>query len=202
MRKFLSFCLYGLCFGVAGYAAFAYGLLPLGSLVHPDMGATFRANQIGIYTHVFASLIALALGPFQFSERLRTRRLRWHRWSGRAYLGVGVLFGGTAGLYMAGLAYGGVVAKFGFVFLAVGWLYSGLRAYRAIRRRAVEEHQRWMLHNFGLTLAAVTLRIYLPLSMVAGVSFELAYPAIAWLCWVPNLVVAEWLVRKQDVRID
>jgi hypothetical protein len=29
---------------------------------------------------------------------------------------------------------------------------------------------------------------------VMGVPFERAYPAIAWLCWIPNLVVAEkWL---------
>jgi len=29
-------------------------------------------------------------------------------------------------------------------------------------------------------------------SMAAGVEFSLAYPIIAWLCWVPNLVFAEW----------
>jgi hypothetical protein len=40
----------------------------------------------------------------------------------------------------------------------------------------------------------VTLRLYLPLSGAIGIPFDDAYPAIAWLCWVPNLVVAEWLV--------
>ena len=38
---------------------------------------------------------------------------------------------------------------------------------------------------------------YLPASMLAGVPFEVAYPAIAWLCWVPNLLVVEWLLRRQ-----
>src|SRR5690606_4566607 len=44
--------------------------------------------------------------------------------------------------------------------------------------------------HFALTLAAVTLRICLPASMLAGLPYEAAYRAIAWLCWVPNLVAA------------
>ena len=44
-----------------------------------------------------------------------------------------------------------------------------------------------MLRNFSLSLAAVSLHLYLPLSAVLGIPFESAYPVIAWLCWVPNL---------------
>ena len=53
-----------------------------------------------------------------------------------------------------------------------------------------------MVRNFALTFAAVTLRLYLPASMVAGLAFERAYPVIAWLCWVPNLIVAELLWNR------
>jgi len=185
-----------LSLGVAGYALVAYGLLPLGIGVHPDMRATFEAQRIGIYTHIFASVFALTLGPFQFLAGLRAARPGLHRWLGRLYLGVGVLVGGLAGLYMATFAYGGLVSKLGFGLLALAWLYTGLRAYLAIRARRVAEHQRWMVRNFALTFAAVTLRLWLPASMVAGIPFELAYPVIAWLCWVPNLLVAERLLRS------
>lgn len=184
--------LYLLALGVAGYAVFAYSFLPLGSLVHPDMKANFLAHPAGIYAHAFASVFALALGPFQFSTHLRQKRINVHRWLGRAYLGVGVLVGGLSGLYMAQFAYGGYVAKLGFATLALLWLYSGLRAYRAIRRGAIAEHSKWMIRNYSLTFAAVMLRLYLPSSMAAGVEFSLAYPIIAWLCWVPNLAFAEW----------
>ena len=51
-----------------------------------------------------------------------------------------------------------------------------------------------MLRSYALTLAAVTLRLYMPAFAIAGVGFDAAYPLIAWLCWVPNLVVVEWLV--------
>jgi hypothetical protein len=53
-----------------------------------------------------------------------------------------------------------------------------------------------MTRSFALTFAAVTLRIYIPLALAAGVGFADSYPAIAWLCWVPNLVVAQFLVRS------
>lgn len=181
-----------LSFGVAGYAAFAYGVLPLGSLVHPDMKANFLAHSVGIYTHVFASIVALVLGPLQFSARLRQRHLHLHRWFGRAYLAIGVFVGSVSGLYMSQFAHGGPVARLGFAVLALAWFYSGLRAYLAIRGGAVEAHRKWMVRNFSLTFAAVTLRIYLPAAMVAGIDFALAYAVIAWLCWVPNLVFAEW----------
>lgn len=184
--------LFLLSFGVAGYALYVYAVLPLGSLMNPDMRANFLAHDTGIYIHAFASVVALVLGPFQFSTRLRQEHANLHRWMGRIYLSVGVLVGGLAGLYMAQYAYGGAVARLGFATLALLWLFTGLRAYLAIRRRAIDEHRKWMIRNFSLTFAAVTLRIYLPASMAAGVEFALAYAVIAWLCWVPNVVFAEW----------
>lgn len=186
-----------LSLGVAGYALVMYAFVPLGKFLHPDMRAAFEANRAVVYVHVFASSVALILGPFQFMDGLRARRLNLHRWMGRTYLGVGVLLGGLAGLHMAFHAFGGIVSQLGFGALALGWLYTGLRAYLAIRAKDVASHRRWMVRNFALAFGAVTLRLWLPGSVAAGVPFELAYPAIAWLCWVPNLVVAEYLLKGQ-----
>ncbi len=185
-----------LSLGVASYAIGVYGLMPLGTLVHPDMRAVFQAHPTGIYAHIFASAVALALGPFQFSSRLRAAQIELHRWSGRAYLGVGVLIGGLAGLYMSLHAFGGAAARSGFACLALTWLFTGLRAFLAIRQGDVASHRRWMVRNFALTFAAVTLRLYLSSSMAIGVAFDVAYPVIAWLCWLPNLLVAELLFNR------
>jgi hypothetical protein len=65
------------------------------------------------------------------------------------------------------------------------------QAWRLALARRFDEHRRWMFRSFALTFAAVTLRIYLPLVQIAGLDFLPAYRAIAWLCWVPNLVVIE-----------
>src|SRR5687767_9218185 len=98
MRLLGIISLYFLALGVAAYAVLAYALMPLGDLVHPDMKLSFNAHKAGIYTHVFAAAVALALGPFQFSTGLRQKFVRIHRAIGRTYLGVGVLLGGLSGL--------------------------------------------------------------------------------------------------------
>jgi len=188
--------LVALSLGVVVFAVGAYTLLPVGALLHPQMRATFEAHSVAVYTHVFASAVALALGPFQFSSRIRARRITVHRWLGRAYLGVGVLLGGLSGLYMSLNAFGGIAARLGFGCLALAWLFTGLCAFRAVRARDLASHRRWMVRNFALTFAAVTLRLYLPVPITAGVAFEAAYPVIAWLCWVPNLVLAELFYNR------
>jgi hypothetical protein len=55
-----------------------------------------------------------------------------------------------------------------------------------------------MIRNFALAFAAVMLRLYLPMAFAAGADFEESYRAIAWLCWVPNVLVAEWLVKRSE----
>lgn len=187
-----------LSLGVAAYALAVYGFMPLGVMLVPEMREAFEAHRVITYTHVFAATLALLLGPFQFMQGLRKRHPALHRWMGRAYLGGGVLIGGIAGLAMSLHASGGVVARAGFACLAVAWLYTGLQAYRAVRAGDISRHQAWMVRNFALAFAAVMLRLYLPAAMAAGMAFDVAYPVIAWLCWIPNLVLAQWLIERAD----
>ena len=197
MQRYAYAFLAFLAIGIAGYSIVVYGFLPLGSIVHPDMRVNFEAHATTVYVHIFASSIALLCGVLQFSTSLRTRRPLLHRYTGRIYFLLGVIPGGVAGLMMAINAYGGIVSQLGFGLLALLWFYTGWQAYMAIRSGQVQLHQQWMTRNYALTCAAITLRIYLPLSMVSGIPFELAYPAIAWLCWVPNLIYAQLRIQNQ-----
>jgi uncharacterized membrane protein len=198
LRTGATALLWFLSLGVAAYAIVAYTLLPFGTTIDPGMRAGFAAHATAVYVHAFAASLALLLGPLQLSAKLRTARPALHRWTGRAYLAGGVLVGGLSGLYLAQFAYGGLVARLGFSALAAAWLYTGLRGFLAIRAGAVAEHRGWMLRNFALTFAAVMLRLYVPAAVVAGAEFEQAYTAIAWLCWVPNWLVAEWLLSRSS----
>jgi hypothetical protein len=74
------------------------------------------------------------------------------------------------------------------------WLVATLAGYRSIRAGRQAVHRVWMLRSYGLTLAGLTLRLYLPLSQILNLPYDAAYPAIAWLCWVPNVIVVEWLI--------
>jgi hypothetical protein len=69
-------------------------------------------------------------------------------------------------------------------------------AYRHIRRKEIQPHRQWMIRNYALTFAAVTLRLWLLVFQVAGVALLEGYIAVAWLSWVPNLIAAELLVDR------
>ena len=159
-----------------------------------DFQQRFAAIPLYAAFHVLGSGVALLIGGFQFLPKLRARRIQLHRWLGRTYLAA-VLIGAVGGIVMAARADGGLAGQIGFFLLGVVWLVSGWQAYAAVRRGDITAHRVWMIRNFALTFAAVTLRVYLGLSQaVFGLSFEAFYPAVAWLCWVPNLIVAEWLI--------
>lgn len=171
-------------------ALVSYRILLLGMEAgFPDMRPHFAHPPI-FWTHVLAASAALGLMPFQFWQGLRARRHDLHRWIGRAYV-LAVLAGGLSGLYMSFFAITGPVAGTGFFLLALAWLGTTGMAYLAARKRDFDSHRRWMIRSAALTFAAVTLRLYLALSMVAGLPFDLSYTVIAWACWVPNLIAVE-----------
>lgn len=158
--------------------------------------AVYTAHIMMLMTHIIAAMLAILIGPFQFLPALRKGRLlKVHRWLGRTYM-LSILFGGVSGLYMAQFAHGGIVSVFGFGVLAILWLFSGYRAYRHIRNKDLEAHRQWMIRNYALTLAGLMLRVWVPVSMVLGTDFTTSYMIIAWACWLPNLFVAEWVIRR------
>ena len=151
--------------------------------------------------HVFSGMLALLVGPFQFLSWIRRRFLRVHRFLGAVYIASAFALGLT-GLVLAPTAYTGLVAVLGFTFLDVAMLFSTWMAVRMIVARRIGEHRRWMIRSFSLVLAGVTLRLMTfahSLLVAAGLTdmtFETAYAAISWLCWVPNLLIALWITRR------
>lgn len=157
----------------------------------------FEIAAIG-YAHTLGGMIAMLIGPFQFLGVVRRRYPQVHRWLGRTYL-VCVAAGGVAGLYLAPGSYAANTFGVAFIALALAWLYTGARAYTTIRSGDVASHRRWMIRNYALTYAAVTLRFEMPaLILLAGLSPIVALNIVGWLCWVPNLMIVEaWLRRRR-----
>lgn len=148
----------------------------------------------GFYSHIFLGGLALLIGWVQFSKKWRTKRIELHRFIGKIYL-LAVLASGLSGLYISFYATGGVYTKLGFALLAIAWLFTSTKAYTSIKNKKVTQHQKWMIRSYALTFAAVTLRIYLPL-LQQFLDFSEAYAIIAWLCWIPNLFIAEIIITK------
>jgi len=189
--------LFGLLIGSSILIALYAFLFQLGLAGSADFQARFSEIPAFAAAHVLGSGIALLIGGFQFLPALRDRYRRLHRWMGRVYL-LAVLFGGVGGVALATQADGELVGRLGFGLLGVLWLVSGWQAFRAIRRGDIRTHRIWMIRSFALTFAAVTLRIYMGvMTGPLGIETEAAYPAIAWICWVPNLILADWLITAR-----
>lgn len=154
------------------------------------------AWNIGFYTHIFLGGLTLLVGWVQFSATTRRRYPVWHRRIGKVYV-ISALLSALAGIGIGGFATGGIVAAAGFIALGMIWFYTTLKAYLHIRNGQVEQHQKMMTYSYAACFAAVTLRIWLPLLSALFGNFITAYTIVAWLCWVPNLLVAHQIVKRQ-----
>ncbi len=149
---------------------------------------------------MLARNVALILGPFQFIQGLHSRYLTLHKMMGRIYA-LGCVTGVCGGLLMATRAYGGFPSTAGFGMLAVLWLITIAFALTRARQGKIDQHREWVVRSFALTLAAFTLRLIwtvhavLEANEVVSTPFVSIYQATAWLCWVPNLIAAEWYIN-------
>lgn len=151
--------------------------------------------NISFYGHIIFGGLALLIGWLQFSQKLRRKNIKIHRTIGKTYM-IAVLISGICGLFIALYATGGIISKLGFFTLGIIWLSTTVLGFKAIKKGNVELHKEFMIFSYAACFAAVTLRIWLPvLTSVMG-EFIGAYRIVAWLSWVPNIIVAFFIVRK------
>jgi len=187
-------------FGLLSAAAFAVGVWSL-RYVLPGMPAAasldnLSSDRTAFLVHAVSASVALLLGPLQFIGALR-RRPGLHRAVGWGTV-TAVMVAWGSSIPMAMHAQAGTIASAGFLVLGLSWGATTTLGVLRARQRRFSGHRRWMVRSFALTAAAVSLRLELGFISVVGIPFEQGYPVIAWACWIPNLVVAEWLLRRGD----
>ncbi len=168
-----------------------FGLLGL----KPDAIISNAVWNTAFYLHIILGGLALLIGWMQFSAGIRKRYLNLHRKMGKLYV-LAVLMSSLAGIYIGFYAAGGWIPASGFICLGVVWFYSTLKAYTSIKNKQVVQHQKMMIYSYAACFAAVTLRIWLPLLQLVFNNFTTSYLIVAWLCWVPNLIVAYFIVKR------
>lgn len=153
-----------------------------------------------LLAHITSGTVALLIGPFQFSQRLRQLNLRLHRTLGRTYL-IAVLCGSLAAIGLAITTTFGPLWEFSLICMALAWSTCGGMAYYAVRLRQIAVHQQWMVRTYTVTFGFVTFRLLDnmgPTSRIGSAGTRAV--AYVWACWVIPLVAAEVIMQLRQLR--
>ncbi len=184
------------------------GLYPLKYFIGDRMSGLLQSKteailnspvwNVAFYGHIIFGGIALLVGWAQFSKWLRVMYTKAHRIVGKIYL-ISVLISGICGIYIGYYATGGLISMAGFIALGIIWLFTSSKAYIAVKNKDFNRHEAFMIFSYAACFAAVTLRIWLPMLVSYFHAFIPAYRIVAWLSWVPNLVVSYWIVDRKGL---
>ncbi len=151
------------------------------------------------YTHVYTSIFVLLSG-FLAIVRKDFGLKNFHRNMGKVYIFLILLLAAPSGIYMGFFANGGFLSKISFVVLGFLWWFSTFKAYQLARQKRFKEHKEWMWRSFAFTLSAITLRMW---KVIIVYLFHLnpmdVYQIIAWLGWIPNILIIEYLITKKQI---
>jgi hypothetical protein len=157
--------------------------------------------------HILSAFIALVSGFFQFSDRIRTHNPLIHRYFGRIYVS-SVFISGLLALVV--IFYIEDFSKaISFLALTLLWLFTTWYGFRAAFQKRFDEHRKWMIRSFGLTLVAVSGRVVVPVLLLAyytlnGFSLpggrekmvEEVLNVNIWAGLILNFIVIEWMILK------
>ncbi|MED1780908.1 DUF2306 domain-containing protein [Brevibacillus fortis] len=161
-----------------------------------------------LVAHIASAFIALLTGFFQFVDRIRLKKPRIHRFLGRVYV-FSVFISGL--LSLASIFYAENFTKASaFLILSLAWLFTCWKGYRTAITGEYEEHRKWMIRSFGMTLVAISARLLVPVLLLLYFIFHgFSIPhgmeivigevlnVIIWAGLILNFVIVEWAILKK-----
>jgi len=153
------------------------------------------------YLHVYSSIFALLAGFTQFNHTIQEKYPKIHKRMGILYVYVVLFLSAPSGIFIGFYANGGLTAKISFIILGILWFAFTIKGILLIRTKNINLHRNFMLRSFALAVSAITLRLW---KVVLIFAFEPnpmdVYKIIAWLGWIPNLLLIEWYIYKKNIK--
>jgi uncharacterized membrane protein len=112
------------------------------------------ADRHLLIPHTLSGVLALLIGPLQFSSRFRQRHLKIHRVLGRIYV-VSVFIGSYTGIALAA----GRPGLPGTSMQAAAWMVCTTAAFVTARNRQIAAHRQWMMRSYAVTFTFVSSRV-------------------------------------------
>lgn len=198
ITKKISWWIFGIFSLLIGFYPLTYFVVDRRFGLLPSKTPELLANEIwniGFYGHILFGGLALAIGWIQFNKSLRQKNLSLHRRIGKIYV-IAVLVSSICGVYIGFFATGGWVSAVGFIALGIIWFLTTTSAFLFIKKGEISKHQKMMIYSYAACFGAVTLRIWLPILIAIMGEFNSAYRIVAWLSWVPNMIIAYFIVKR------
>jgi uncharacterized membrane protein len=142
--------------------------------------------------HAFFGVLAMTLGVFQFSDRLRARYLKTHRTLGYVYV-VSVFIAAPLAVPMTVRLGPSLVAASSVQ--SFGWMLTTAIALYCVRHRNVAQHRRWMIRSYPFAMVFTVTRMIIPIPAVhrlgvAGIE-TVVWTVIALAAILPNILL-DW----------
>ncbi len=153
----------------------------------------FAPGKVFLAGHAVFAILAMVLGAFQFSNRLRARYLKLHRALGYVYV-VSVFVGAPLGIPLAAridtpsLVAASAVQAFGWM------LCTGIALY-CVRSGNIAQHRCWMIRGYPFAMVFTVARILIPIPPILRSGFTgieiVVWSSIALAAFLPS-VILEW----------
>jgi uncharacterized membrane protein len=163
--------------------------------------ARYKSMSWLLVPHGMLGLVALVIGPFQFSTTLRRNNLSLHKKLGKIYIIVILLAMPFAIMLNIYHPIPGAYGTFAFenITQALIWATTAAMAWLAATKRQITIHKMWAARSYGITLVFVTSRIYNPLRLFMKNPDINDFGHFLWFLLVLSLVVPDMLVFSQEL---
>jgi uncharacterized membrane protein len=166
----------------------------------------FAAHRSLTLVHIIPGFFFMVLGPLQFAKNIRSRFLRFHRWSGRIFVASGLVIGFTAIWMSLGItSIGGVNQAAATLLFAILFLFSLGKAFLHIHRREIPQHREWMLRAFAIGLAVATIRpiigVFFATSRFTHLTPQEFFGTAFWIGFTLQLLAAESWIHYTRAKV-
>ncbi len=153
----------------------------------------YEPGMFWLIPHAGFAALALLMGIFQFSNRMRARYLGIHRKLGYAYV-LCVFIGAPVAIPLA-VKIGTPVLVAATVLQTLGWVTCTAVALYCIRRGNIPEHRRWMIRGYPFAMIFTVARMIIPLPPVQALGVTgveiVVWTTIALAAFLPSLFL-DW----------
>ena len=171
---------------------------------HSEIAQHFAPVKWYLALHAFFGALAMLMGAFQFSNRLRAKYLKVHRVMGYIYVTsvfISAPFAVPVAMKIDSLS---LVAASGVQ--SFGWMVTTAIALYCIRNGNIAQHRRWMMRGYPFAMVFTVARVIVPIPPILKMGFTgiemVVWSTIAMAAFLPNIFI-EWqeITAKRRARV-